>query len=122
MSNQPAPHYVRIKRHKQTIFLHCDLKEDTVQLMKERVEKLTGKPAALQRLLLGKQNLENHSTLWDCGIEKEDEQLLLVLAVQQGDNPNELVWEFPEEAEFGKPEGAAGGPADGLAAQQSASA
>jgi len=82
MSVVPAgvpPHYIRIKRYRQTIFLHCDL-NDSVQALKERVEKLTGKPWMQFRLLLGKQNLENHSTLSDCGVENDDSELYLLYA------------------------------------------
>jgi hypothetical protein len=76
-----APHYIRIKRHKLTIFLHCDLQNDIVQAIKERIEKLTGRPWAQIRLVLGKQVLENHSTLYDCGIENEDGELNLVYSL-----------------------------------------
>jgi hypothetical protein len=79
--------YIRIKRHKQTIFLHCDL-NDTVQTIKDRVARLiTSHTAQQMRLLLGKQNLENHTSLYDCGIEAEDAELLLVYAT------GEETWE-----------------------------
>jgi hypothetical protein len=87
-----APHYIRIKRHKLTIFLHCDLQNDIVQAIKERIEKLTGRPWMQIRLVLGKQVLENHSTLYDCGIENEDGELNLVYSL--GDDQ----WEELEDA------------------------
>lgn len=96
-----SPSYVRIKRHKQTIFLHCDLHQDTVLVLKERIEKLTAVPVLQQRLLLGKQVLELNTSLWDCGIEKEDAELLLVLAT--GDD----TWEDPQTAADGPQEVAA---------------
>ena len=86
MAAAPAttgPCYIRIKRHKQTIFLHCDL-NDTVLTMKERVAKLiTTHTPQQMRLLLGKQNLENHTSLYDCGVEKEDAELLLLYATSE---------------------------------------
>ena len=92
--NQPTGlmYYVRIKRKNLTIFLHCDL-NDTVQLMKERVEKLIGHPAAQMRLLLGKQPLENHTSLLDCGIEKEDAEMLLAFSTGKQDATGEEIWE-----------------------------
>lgn len=113
-----APHYIRIKRFKQTIFLHCDVHHDTVQALKERVEKLTGRPWMQIRLLLGKQNLDNFSTLYDCGIEAEDGELNMtyLLSVSAG---GEEVWEDLEDALLGTTENAAGqgsGVTDGAAA------
>ena len=49
--------YLRIKRGKQTIFLHCDLNAETIVVLKERIEKLTGVPLMKQRLYLGRQIL-----------------------------------------------------------------
>eukprot|EP01059_Diplonema_ambulator_P014973 TRINITY_DN26014_c0_g1_i1.p1 TRINITY_DN26014_c0_g1~~TRINITY_DN26014_c0_g1_i1.p1 ORF type:complete len:127 (+),score=49.52 TRINITY_DN26014_c0_g1_i1:48-383(+) len=63
--------YVRIKRRKQTIFLHCE-PSDTVLSLKEKVAAVTGKPVTDQRLLLGKQNLEDASTLSDSGLTAAD--------------------------------------------------
>ena len=87
-----TPSYVRVKRHKQTIFLHCDLHTDTVLVLKERIEKLTDIPVLRQRLLLGKQVLELNTSLYDCGIEKEDAELYLV--IDQGEDE----WEDPKVA------------------------
>eukprot|EP00758_Cryptobia_borreli_P007168 Tbor_TRINITY_DN5255_c3_g2::TRINITY_DN5255_c3_g2_i2::g.16611::m.16611 len=100
LGNTPSgvpPHYIRVKRAKQTLFLNCDVHIDTVQSIKERVEQLTGKPVEQQRLYLGKQLLDNHHTLYDCGIEKEDGVLTLVYAL--GGNP--MQWEEPHEALIG---------------------
>lgn len=108
-----APHYIRIKRFKQTIFLHCDVNHDTVQALKERVEKLTGRPWMQIRLLLGKQNLDNFSTLYDCGIEAEDGELNMayLISVTPG---GEEQWEDVDDALNGGPnDGAA--PAEGTA-------
>ena len=63
--------YVRVKRKKQTIFLHCD-PGDTVLQVKEKIEVVTTIPPASQRLLLGKQSLEEASSLCDCGITPSD--------------------------------------------------
>ncbi len=86
-----VPSYIRIKRPKQTIFLHCDLNE-TVQAVKERIEKLTGQPANMQRLLFGKQLLEPYTSLMDCGIEKEDAEVILLYNIGQN---GEEQWEEP---------------------------
>lgn len=84
--------FIRIKRGKQTIFLHCDLHQENIVVIKERLEKLTGVPLMKQRLYLGRQLLDNLTSLWDCGIEKEDRELLLT--VQRDDN----TWEDPQDA------------------------
>ncbi len=84
--------YIRIKRAKQTIFLHCDLNAENIVVIKERVEKLTGVPLMKQRLYLGKQMLENMTTLWDCGIDKEDRELTLVYQRDDGS------WEDPNDS------------------------
>jgi hypothetical protein len=89
------PSYVRIKRHNLTIFLHCDLHNDTVLHLKERIEKLIDKPVLQQRLLLGKQALELNTTLHDCGIEKDDAELLLAFST------GEDTWEDPRTAAEG---------------------
>lgn len=56
------------------------------------------------RLFLGKQNLDNFSTLYDCGIEAEDGELNMtyLLSVTPG---GEEVWEELEDALSGPPEG-----------------
>ena len=90
--------YIRIKRFKLCLFLHCDLQHDTILVIKERIEMLDGHPVMHQRLLLGKQVLENNMTLWDCGIEKEDQCLTLVKRANE-DSP----WEDPREALEGPP-------------------
>lgn len=87
--------YLRIKRGKQTIFLHCDLNAETIVVLKERIEKLTGVPLMKQRLYLGRQILENLTTLWDCGIEKEDKELTLVHQRDDGswEDPSDIIVE-----------------------------
>jgi hypothetical protein len=85
--------YIRVKRYKLTIFLHCDLHNDTVLVLKERIEKLEGQPVMHQRLLLGKQVLENNTSLIDCGIEKEDQCLTLVKRANE-----DAPWEDPNDA------------------------
>lgn len=46
------PNYLRLKRYKRTIFMHCDFVQDTVQAIKERIEKLTGRTFYAIRLYL----------------------------------------------------------------------
>ena len=108
-----APHYIRLKRHKQTVFLHCDVHHDTVQALKERVEKLTGRPWMQIRLLLGKQVLDNFSTLYDCGIESEDGELNMTYLISTTPGGEEL-WEELDDALSGAAEGAQpGAPVEG---------
>ena len=70
-TNMPPAMYVRVKRNKQTIFLHCE-PSDTVHVVKEKVAAIVNTPSSDQRLLLGKQNLEDGSTLCDCGVTPAD--------------------------------------------------
>ncbi len=58
-----AASYIRVKRYKQTLFLHCDLHLDTVLALKERVESLAGVPVLQQKLLLGKQALDTQASV-----------------------------------------------------------
>jgi hypothetical protein len=92
-----APHYIRVKRYKQTIFLHCDLQHDIVQAIKERIEKLTGRPWMSIRLHLGKQVLDNFSTLYDCGIEQEDGELNMTFLLHTTPGGEE-IWEDLDDA------------------------
>ena len=101
--NGVPPHHIRVKRHKQTIFLHCDLQIDTVLAVKERISKLTGRAEKDQRLLLGKQVLENHTTLYDCGIEKEDGEMSLVYSIGEDPTTAKQIWEELEDAMNGAP-------------------
>ncbi|KEG12889.1 hypothetical protein DQ04_01351120 [Trypanosoma grayi] len=99
MSVVTPPHYVRLKRHNLTIFLHCDVNHDTVQAIKERYEKLTGRTFYTVRLYLGRQNLEDFSTLYNCGIEGEDAELVVVHSKGlKTDGSREHIWEEVEEA------------------------
>eukprot|EP01006_Ploeotia_vitrea_P000631 TRINITY_DN103379_c0_g1_i1.p1 TRINITY_DN103379_c0_g1~~TRINITY_DN103379_c0_g1_i1.p1 ORF type:complete len:130 (+),score=22.76 TRINITY_DN103379_c0_g1_i1:35-391(+) len=68
--------YVRIKRKKQTIFLHCDT-TDTPLSLKEKVAQINNMPVENQRLLLGKQLLEDTAQLQEQGV-KNDTVLFLV--------------------------------------------
>ncbi|KAJ9472066.1 hypothetical protein DIPPA_10419 [Diplonema papillatum] len=79
MQNAAPSMYVRVKRKKQTIFLHCEPRQTVLQL-KEKVAAITGTPASDQRLQLGKQNLEDQSSLADCGIYPVDTGTELFLA------------------------------------------
>jgi hypothetical protein len=86
------PGHIRIKRHKLTLFLHTDLRVDTVLVLKERIEKLTGVPVMKQRLYYNKQLVQNPATLWDSGIETDDAELVLVFST--GIGPGDVdVWE-----------------------------
>ncbi|KAH9580022.1 hypothetical protein LSM04_006473 [Trypanosoma melophagium] len=99
MSTIVQPHYVRLKRYNLTIFLHCDVNHDTVQAIKERYEKLTGRIFYTVRLYLGKQNLEDFSTLYNCGIESEGAELIVVHSkAPKSDGTGEYFWEEVEEA------------------------
>ena len=91
------PAHIRVKRHKLSLFVHTDLRVDTILVIKERIEKLTGVPVMKQRLYFGKQLLHNNATLWDSGIEVEDAQLTLVFCVGTGPGDVEL-WEDRQEA------------------------
>ncbi|ESL12180.1 hypothetical protein TRSC58_00057 [Trypanosoma rangeli SC58] len=99
MSNATPPHYVRLRRHNLTIFLHCDVNHDTVQAIKERYEKLTGRTFYTVRLYLGRQNLDDFSTLFNCGIEREGAELTVVYSKgAKMDGTGEYIWEDFEEA------------------------
>ncbi|RNF17778.1 uncharacterized protein Tco025E_04721 [Trypanosoma conorhini] len=99
MSNPTPPHYVRLRRHNLTIFLHCDVNHDTVQAIKERYEKLTARTFYTVRLYLGRQNLDDFSTLFNCGIEREGAELTVVHSkAAKMDGTGEYIWEDLEEA------------------------
>eukprot|EP00756_Hemistasia_phaeocysticola_P056076 Hpha_TRINITY_DN32103_c0_g1::TRINITY_DN32103_c0_g1_i1::g.18520::m.18520 len=78
MSTAPSM-YVRIKRFKTTIFLHCE-PSDSIRDLKERCAQIEGIPVAEQRLKLGKQNLEDATSLHDNNIGPQDVGVVLVLA------------------------------------------
>lgn len=97
------PAHIRLKRHKLSLFVHTDLRVDTVLVIKERAEKLTGVPVMKQRLYYGKQLLHNNATLWDSGIEVEDAELTLVFSTGIGPGDVDL-WEDRVEALEGPPQ------------------
>lgn len=91
------PNYIRIKRYNRTIFLHCDFHQDTVQAIKERLEKLLSRTFYTIRLYLGRQNLEDFCTLYNAGIDKDGTELLMVHS--KGKNiDGDYIWEDVEEA------------------------
>ncbi|KAG8346320.1 hypothetical protein TRVL_02850 [Trypanosoma vivax] len=99
MSTVPTTHYVRLKRHNLTIFIHCDIHSDTVQAIKERYAKLTGQTFHNVRLHLGQQNLEDFCTLYNCGIELEGVELIVLHAKGvKDDSTGDRIWETMEEA------------------------
>lgn len=88
--------YLRLRRHNRVIFLHADFVQDTTQAIKERLETLTGRAFHTMRLYLGKQNLDNNTTLINCGIEKDGTELLILYS--KGKNADdEHVWENIDE-------------------------
>ncbi len=97
------PAHIRVKRHKLSLFIHTDLRVDTVLVIKERLEKLTGVPVMKQRLYYGKQLLHNNATLWDSGIEVEDSELTLVFSTGIGPGDVDL-WEDRVESLEGPPQ------------------
>lgn len=91
------PNYVRLKRYGRTIFLHCDFQQDTVQAIKERIEKLTNRTFYAIRLYLDKQNLDDALTLCHCGVDINGTELTMVHS--KGKNAEgDHVWETIEEA------------------------
>lgn len=91
------PNYLRLKRYNRTIFLHCDFHQDTVQAIKERLEKLMSRTFYTVRLYLGKQNLDDFSTLFNAGIEKDGTELIMIHS--KGKNTDgDYIWEDIEEA------------------------
>jgi len=96
-SSSVPPNYVRLTRYHRTIFLHCDLQQDTVQAIKERIEKLTNHTFYKIRLYLDKQNLDDSATLWHCGVENDGVELTVVYSKGK-DADGDVVWETIEEA------------------------
>lgn len=91
------PNYVRLKRYNRTVFLHCDFQQDTVQAIKERIEKLTSRTFYAIRLFLGKQNLDDALTLFHCGIDVNGTELTMIHS--KGKNADDdHVWETLEQA------------------------
>lgn len=91
------PNYLRLKRYNRTIFLHCDFHQDTVQAIKERLEKLMSRTFYTVRLYLGRQHLDDFSTLYNAGIEKDGTEVVMVHS--KGKNiDGDYIWEEVEEA------------------------
>lgn len=91
------PNYIRLRRRKRVIFLHCDFQQDTVQAIKERIEKLTSRTFYTMRLYLDRQNMDDFSTLYNCGVEEDGTELLIVY--EKGKNAEgHTVWEEIEDA------------------------
>lgn len=101
------PSHIRVKRHKLCLFIHCDLRVDTVMVIKERLEKLTGVPVMKQRLYLGNQLLANSATLWDSGVEVEDTELFLIFSTGIDQKTDVESWEDVATALAGPPAAAA---------------
>jgi hypothetical protein len=101
------PSHIRVKRHKLCLFIHCDLRVDTVMVIKERLEKLTGVPVMKQRLYLGNQLLANSATLWDSGVEVEDTELFLIFSTGIDQRTDVESWEDVATALAGPPAAAA---------------
>ncbi|CAD2218004.1 Ubiquitin family, putative [Angomonas deanei] len=95
MSATP-PNYLRLRRFNRTIFLYCDFQQDTVQSIKERIEKLTGRTFYLIRLYLDKQTLEDGSTLYNCGIEKDGTELIIAHAKGKNEQGDTIFEEYAE--------------------------
>ena len=98
--NHAPQSYVRIKRKKQTVFLHCDV-NDTVASIKNRVHLILNVDVAKQRLLLGRQNLEDHSTLADNGVDKDSDTVLYLVQRLDDGSAGEEVWEEVDAALLG---------------------
>lgn len=89
--------YVRLKRHRRTIFLYCDFQLDTVQAIKERVEKLTSRTFYTTCLYVGNQRLDDEATLYNAGVS-EDGTVLWVVYSKGKTEEGEPIWEDVEEA------------------------
>ncbi|CBZ28943.1 conserved hypothetical protein [Leishmania mexicana MHOM/GT/2001/U1103] len=89
--------YLRLKRHRRTIFLYCDFQQDTVQAIKERIEKLTSRTFYTMCLYYGAQRLSDESTLFSTGISEDGTELWI--AYSKGKTvEGETIWEDVEEA------------------------
>lgn len=62
--------YVRVKRHKQTIFLYTEPTESVADL-KKKVAEINGLPPARTRLLYGDTVMDESRTIGDHKIENE---------------------------------------------------
>eukprot|EP00668_Euglena_longa_P015481 GGOE01019566.1.p3 GENE.GGOE01019566.1~~GGOE01019566.1.p3 ORF type:complete len:108 (+),score=44.82 GGOE01019566.1:38-361(+) len=84
--------YVRIKRLKQTIFLHVELTDLAVTL-KEKISQINGVPVESQCLMLDKQVLEDGASLQEQGVHN-DTVLFLVYCKEQDPQEFEEVQIF----------------------------
>jgi precorrin-4 methylase len=89
--------YLRLKRHRRTIFLYCDFQQDTVQAVKERIEKLTSRTFYTMCLFLGNQRLDDESTLYNAGVMEDGTELWVVYSKGKTDE-GEFIWEDVAEA------------------------
>ncbi|KPI85967.1 hypothetical protein ABL78_4969 [Leptomonas seymouri] len=89
--------YLRLKRHRRTIFLYCDFQHDTVQAIKERIEKLTSRTFYTMCLYLGNQRLDDESTLFNAGVNEDGTELWVVFSKGKTAE-GEPIWEEVEEA------------------------
>lgn len=102
--------YLRLKRHHRTIFLYCDFQLDTVQAIKERVEKLTSRTFYTTCLYLGTQRLDDEATLLSAGVSEDGTELWI--GFSKGKTvEGETIWEDVEEAKA--PAGSAAGLTEG---------
>ena len=62
--------YVRVKRHKQTFFLHVEPSE-TILEIKQKVQQLTEQPADEQRLFQDGVNLDDAKNLAELKVEND---------------------------------------------------
>ncbi|KAG5473252.1 hypothetical protein CUR178_03172 [Leishmania enriettii] len=89
--------YLRLKRHRRTIFLYCDFQQDTVQAIKERIEKLTSRTFYTMCLYFGTQRLDDEATLFNAGISEDGTELWI--GYSKGKTAEgETTWEDAEEA------------------------
>lgn len=96
--------YIRLRRHNRVIFLYCDFNLDTVQAIKERIEKLTSRTFYTMRLYLGNQLMDDAATLYNCGVEKDGTELTILYSKGKTAD-GEVVWEGPNEAFTNPPAG-----------------
>ncbi|KPA83339.1 hypothetical protein ABB37_02993 [Leptomonas pyrrhocoris] len=89
--------YLRLKRHRRTIFLYCDFQHDTVQAIKERIEKLTSRTFYTMCLYIGNQRLDDESTLYNAGVCDDGTELWVVYSKGKTEE-GEPIWEDVSEA------------------------
>ncbi|KAJ9506499.1 ubiquitin-related domain-containing protein [Haematococcus lacustris] len=79
--------YVRVKRKKQTIFLHVE-PTDTVLEVKQKLQELVDQPPENQQLLKGTMLLEDAKKIAEMKVENDD---ILALTLMQPDGTFEAV-------------------------------